>query len=69
MYWRRRFIDESPRWLIVRGRYDDAMLVLRRAERLNKVELPPEEELRTLMEYIKKEVIGPRLPRMCEWCR
>ncbi|ROT83769.1 organic cation transporter protein [Penaeus vannamei] len=51
------FIDESPRWLIVRGRYDDASRVLRRAARLNKVDLPPEEELRTIMEHVKKEAL------------
>ncbi|XP_063596240.1 organic cation transporter protein-like [Penaeus indicus] len=48
-------LDESPRWLIVRGRYDDALRVLRKAARWNKAQLPPEEELRALMDHIRKE--------------
>ncbi|XP_063612634.1 solute carrier family 22 member 2-like, partial [Penaeus indicus] len=50
-------LDESPRWLIVRGRYDDALRVLRKAARWNKAQLPPEEELRALMDHIRKEAL------------
>ncbi|XP_042239398.1 organic cation transporter-like protein [Homarus americanus] len=35
------FIDESPRWLAVQGRYEEALLVLQKAARWNKVSLPP----------------------------
>ncbi|XP_042891764.1 organic cation transporter protein-like [Penaeus japonicus] len=50
-------LDESPRWLIVRGRYDDALQVLRKAARWNKAELPAEGELLALMDDIKKETL------------
>ncbi|XP_071544081.1 organic cation transporter protein-like [Panulirus ornatus] len=43
------FIDESPRWLMVQGRHSEALKVLRRASRLNKVPLPPEDELLQMM--------------------
>lgn len=49
-------INESPRWLIVSGRFDDALRILRRAARINKTVLPPEDEIRTMMLEIKKEV-------------
>nr|XP_027207376.1 organic cation transporter protein-like [Penaeus vannamei] len=51
------FLDESPRWLIVRGRHDDALRILRKAARWNKAQLPPEEELRALMDLIRKEAL------------
>ncbi|XP_069993561.1 organic cation transporter protein-like [Penaeus vannamei] len=51
------FLDESPRWLIVRGRYDDALRILRKAARWNKAQLPSEEELRALMDLIRKEAL------------
>lgn len=51
-----RLMDESPRWLIVRGRHADALRVIRRASRWNKVELPPEEQLRAIMKETQAEV-------------
>ncbi|XP_042893134.1 organic cation transporter protein-like [Penaeus japonicus] len=51
------FLDESPRWLIVRGHHQRAKEVLQRAARLNRVELPPSEELEALMKNIQKESI------------
>ncbi|XP_042212064.1 organic cation transporter protein-like [Homarus americanus] len=48
-------IDESPRWLIVKGRHEQALKVLRRVARLNKSTLPPEEELRLMMSGIQAE--------------
>ncbi|XP_042243156.1 organic cation transporter protein-like isoform X2 [Homarus americanus] len=48
-------IDESPRWLIVKGRHEQALKVLRRVARLNKSTLPPEEELRLMMSDIQAE--------------
>ncbi|KAK8382355.1 hypothetical protein O3P69_015349 [Scylla paramamosain] len=49
------FMDESPRWLIVRGRHDQAMQVLRKAARWNRVTLQPEDDLRALMKEIQEE--------------
>ncbi|KAK3886465.1 hypothetical protein Pcinc_009336 [Petrolisthes cinctipes] len=49
------FMDESPRWLIVRGRHDRALTVLQKAARWNKATLPPNSEMRTLMIDIQAE--------------
>lgn len=49
-------MDESPRWLIVRGDHRRAREVLERAARWNKMDLPPPEELDALMKNIQKEV-------------
>ncbi|KAK4313072.1 hypothetical protein Pmani_015591 [Petrolisthes manimaculis] len=38
-------MDESPRWLMVKGRRDDAIRVFRRAASWHKVSLPSDEEL------------------------
>ncbi|XP_047482745.1 organic cation transporter protein-like isoform X2 [Penaeus chinensis] len=48
-------MDESPRWLIVRGRHAEALRVLRRASRWNKVELPSEEQLYAIMKETQAE--------------
>ncbi|XP_071547413.1 organic cation transporter protein-like isoform X2 [Panulirus ornatus] len=48
-------LDESPRWLIVRGQHDRALKVLKRAARLNKATLPPNEDLQLMMKDIQKE--------------
>lgn len=52
----RSLMDESPRWLIVRGFHDQAMQVLRKAARWNRISLPPEDDLRALMNDIQEEV-------------
>ncbi|KAK3893490.1 hypothetical protein Pcinc_002709 [Petrolisthes cinctipes] len=49
------FIDESPRWLIVRGNHDRALQVLQKAARWNNTSLPPEHQLRKLMTDITEE--------------
>ncbi|KAK7065315.1 hypothetical protein SK128_011812 [Halocaridina rubra] len=49
-------IDESPRWLIVAGRHEEAIRVLERAAYLNKAELPPRDKLLTLMKDIHNRV-------------
>ncbi|KAK4327425.1 hypothetical protein Pmani_002089 [Petrolisthes manimaculis] len=49
------FMDESPRWLIVRGRHDRALTILQKAARWNKATLPPISEMRTLMIDIQAE--------------
>ncbi|XP_063591330.1 organic cation transporter protein-like [Penaeus indicus] len=49
------FMDESPRWLMVTGKHERALEVLKKAAKWNKVSLPPENELLTLM----KEELPP----------
>ncbi|XP_068227220.1 organic cation transporter protein-like [Palaemon carinicauda] len=49
------FIDESPRWLITKGQHDKAVRVLKKAARWNDAKLPPEAELRALMQDIEEE--------------
>ncbi|XP_071547679.1 organic cation transporter protein-like [Panulirus ornatus] len=49
------FLDESPRWLIVNGHFEQAQKVLERAARWNNVELSPNEEREHLMRTIQKE--------------
>ncbi|KAK7083076.1 hypothetical protein SK128_012595 [Halocaridina rubra] len=48
-------LDESPRWLIVRGRHEEALGIIQKAARWNKVKLPPQAELRGLMKDIQLE--------------
>ena len=59
-----RFLDESPRWLAVRGRYQDAYKVLKKAARLNGTKLPKEEEV---MAILKAEVGGWAEAWACWW--
>ncbi|XP_068227224.1 organic cation transporter protein-like isoform X2 [Palaemon carinicauda] len=49
------FMDESPRWLITKGYHEKAMKVLKKAARWNNSKLPPEDELRALMQEIEEE--------------
>ncbi|XP_045137877.1 organic cation transporter protein-like isoform X1 [Portunus trituberculatus] len=49
------FMDESPRWLIVRGRHDQAVQVLRKAALWNRVTLQPEADLCALMNEVQEE--------------
>ncbi|XP_069185718.1 organic cation transporter protein-like [Procambarus clarkii] len=49
------FIDESPRWLMVRGHHDRALQVLEKAARWNNVQLPPRDQLLAMMEDISSE--------------
>lgn len=51
-----RFLEESPRWLMVRGHQDRALHVLQKAARWNNVSLPPKEQLLAIMEDIRREV-------------
>ncbi|XP_042889428.1 organic cation transporter protein-like, partial [Penaeus japonicus] len=52
------FLDESPRWLAVRGQHRRALRVLQKAARWNGVALPPDEELLLLLkDGVKDEVL------------
>ncbi|XP_042203236.1 organic cation transporter protein-like [Homarus americanus] len=51
------FMDESPRWLSVRGRYQEALAVLKRAARWNKAALPPDPRLLLILQDNQHEVI------------
>ncbi|KAK4321248.1 hypothetical protein Pmani_007972 [Petrolisthes manimaculis] len=48
-------IDESPRWLAVVGQHQRALKVLRRAAKLNKVTLPPDQDLLAIMKIIQEQ--------------
>lgn len=51
-----RLMDESPRWLAVRGQHQRALSILKRAARWNKVTLPPDDELIAILKSGRDEV-------------
>ncbi|ROT62008.1 Organic cation transporter protein, partial [Penaeus vannamei] len=51
------FLDESPRWLVIRGQFDRAQKILEKAAHWNDVQLPPAGQLERLMRNIQKETI------------
>ncbi|XP_027207541.2 organic cation transporter protein isoform X1 [Penaeus vannamei] len=48
-------MDESPRWLIIRGQHERALATLAKAARWNGATLPPEDDLRATMRDIQAE--------------
>nr|XP_027215264.1 organic cation transporter protein-like [Penaeus vannamei] len=58
------FMDESPRWLAVRGQHRRALRVLQRAARWNGVALPPEDELLLLLKDGVKDEPMPHSSRI-----
>lgn len=53
-----RLLDESPRWLAVRGYHTHALAVLQRAARWNGVDLPPRHRLLQVIRDSQNEVRG-----------
>ncbi|XP_071516507.1 organic cation transporter protein-like isoform X2 [Panulirus ornatus] len=53
-------MDESPRWLAVRGHHERALKVLERAAKWNKVSLPPVEEVFYILKNEQTELSQPK---------
>lgn len=52
-----RYLDESARWLLVRGRMKEALKVVDRAARWNRVEPLPLHTLNSIMDNLDQEVL------------
>lgn len=49
------FMNESPRWLVVKGRHKEALRVIQRAARMNGTSLPPTDHLLTIMKDVQRQ--------------
>jgi len=49
-YW---MVPESPRWLVTKGRFDEALKILKAGAKMNKKTLPSDNEMIEMMEKIK----------------
>jgi len=49
-YW---MVPESPRWLVTKGRFDEALKILKGGAKMNKKTLPSDNEMLEMMEKIK----------------
>ena len=46
-------VPESPRWLVMKGRFDEALKILKTGAKMNKKTLPSDNEMIEMMEKIK----------------
>ena len=46
-------VPESPRWLVTKGRFDEALKILKGGAKMNKKTLPSDNEMLEMMEKIK----------------
>ena len=51
-YW---FVPESPRWLVTKGRYKEALKILKKGAETNNNTLPSDEEIIAIMEKIYQQ--------------